>query len=215
MANIIDIEAVSRTAEGTGAAGRLRRSGIIPGVIYGKKRENALIQVDGRTFTRIIEHSASDNILVNLQMGGQAQLALVQEVQHDHLKGGILHVDFHAVNMDEEIHAEVPIELTGSAEGVKAGGQLDFLVHSITVHCLPKDLPEKVTADITSLQIGQAFHVRDFILPQGVSVRLDGEVVIAIVEESKVDDTPAPAAAAPAKGAAKAPAAKAATPAKK
>ncbi|MBL9113642.1 MAG: 50S ribosomal protein L25 [Verrucomicrobiaceae bacterium] len=210
MASIIDLQAQNRSVNGTGAVGRLRRSGSIPGVIYGRKRENANIQVDGKTFTRIIDHSASDNILVNLQIDGNAQLALVQEVQHDHLKGGILHVDFHAINMDEEIHADVPIELVGSAEGVKAGGQLDFLLHTITVYCLPKDLPEKITVDVTPLQMGEAFHVSQIVLPTGVKVRLDGDVVIAVVEEAKAEEAPAaaPAAAAtPAKGAAPAAAA--------
>jgi large subunit ribosomal protein L25 len=214
MANIIDLQAQKRSVQGTGAVGRLRRAGSIPGVVYGRKLENTDIQVDGKTFTRIIDHSASDNILVNLQIDGSAQLALVQELQHDHLKGGILHVDFHAINMDEEIHADVPLELVGSAEGVKAGGQLDFLLHTITVYCLPKDLPEKISVDVTSLKLNEAFHVNQLSLPAGVKVRLDGDVVIAIVEEAKAEETPAAAAAAaPAKGAA--PAAAAAAPAKK
>ena len=210
MANIIDLAAQNRTENGTGAVGRLRRAGSIPGVIYGRKRENTSIQVDGKTFTRIIEHSASDNILVNLQIGGSTQLALVQEVQHDHLKGGVLHVDFHAIAMDEEIHADVPVETVGIPVGVKAGGQLDLLVHSLTVNCLPKDLPEKLVVDVTHLNVGEAVHIRELSLPAGVSIRIDGDVVVAIVEESKAEETPAQAAAAaPAKGAkAAAPAAK-------
>ncbi len=205
MANIIELQAQARSESGTSAVGRLRRAGSIPGVLYGRKRENTNIQVDGKTFTRIIDHSASDNILVNLQLGGSEQLALVQEVQHDHLKGGILHVDFHAVAMDEDIHADVPVETAGTPEGAKFGGQLELMLHAIEVHCLPKDLPERITVDVSALKVGEAIHVRELNLPQGVKVRLDGDVVVAIVHEPKVDDSPAPAAAAaPAKGAAKA-----------
>ena len=197
MANIIELQTESRTVSGTGAVGRLRRAGSIPAVVYGSKRENLNIQIDGKTFTKIIAHSASDNILCNLDLGGTTQLALVQEVQHDHLKGGILHVDFHAISMDEEIHAEVPLEFVGAAVGVKAGGQLDLLVLHINVQCLPKDLPQKITVDVTPLQIGQSLHVREIKLPEGVTTRLDGGVVVALVEESKVvEETPAAAAAA-------------------
>lgn len=211
MANIIELQAQARSESGTAAVGRLRRAGSIPGVLYGRNRENSNIQVDGKTFTRIIDHSASDNILVNLQISGGEQLALVQEVQHDHLKGGILHVDFHAIAMDEDIHADVPLETVGTPEGAKFGGQLELMLHTIEVHCLPKDLPEKISIDVTSLKVGESIHVRELNLPEGVKVRLDGDVVVVIIHEPKVDDTPAPAAA-PAKGAAPA---KAAAPAAK
>ena len=222
MANIIDLTADTRTVKGSSSAGRLRRAGTIPAVLYGRKRENQELQIDSKTFTNIINHSASDNILVNLKLGGGEQLALVQEVQHDHLRGGVLHVDFHAIAMDEEIHAEVPVETKGEAIGIKAGGQLELLIHKLSVHCLPKDLPERLVIDVTALTVGQAIHVRELILPAGVRVKLDGDVVVVMVEESKVaPEEPAAAADPKAKPAAKAaaktaaPAAKAAAPAAK
>jgi large subunit ribosomal protein L25 len=217
MANIIDLTADTRTVKGSSSAGRLRRAGTIPAVLYGRKRENQELQIDSKTFTHIINHSASDNILVNLKLGAGEQLALVQEVQHDHLRGGVLHVDFHAIAMDEEIHAEVPVETKGEAIGIKAGGQLELLVHKLSVHCLPKDLPERLVIDVTGLGVGQAIHVRELVLPVGVRVKLDGDVVVVMVEESKVvAEEPAAAAdtKAPAKGATKA-AAKTAAPAAK
>ncbi len=210
MANIIDISATPRTAIGGGIK-RLRRAGMTPAVVYGKGVENKSLQIDTLTFTRILRGSASDNILVNLDVEGQKQLALVQEVQHDYLKGGILHVDFHAVKEDEEIHASVPVELLGEPAGAKFGGMLELLHHSIEVYCLPRDLPERIQADVSHLKVGEAIHVSELKLPQGVRVKLDGGVVIAIVEEPKVEEAPAPAAAAaPAAGAAPAAAAPAA-----
>lgn len=217
MANIIDVSANLRTATGTGAVNRLRKSGAIPAVVYGRGRDNVNVQVESRAFTKIINHSASDNILVNLQIGDGRQLALVQEVQHDHIKGGIIHVDFHAVNENEDIHAAVPVELVGEPAGQKFGGLLELLVHALEVHCLPKDLPEKISVDVTHLKVGDAVHVSEVKLPEGVSTRVEGSVIVAHVVEPKVEEAaPAPAADAKAPAGKAAPAADAkAAPAKK
>ena len=219
MAHIIDIPATKRSETGTGRVNRFRKSGNIPAVLYGKKVETSNLTVDSKTFTKIINNSASDNILVNLKLDAGEQLALVQEVQHDHIKGGILHVDFHAIAMDEEIHAAVPVETIGEAAGAKMGGQLEILLHKLEVRCLPKDLPQKIVIDVSHLNIEDAIHVRELNLPAGVSVKLDGDVVVVILEEPKeVEELPAAAAAAAdakAAAGAKAPAAgaKAAAPA--
>lgn len=197
--------------------GRLRKEGLIPAVLYGRKHESTTLKVDAKTFNRIVEHSASDNILVSLKIPGQPadQLALVQEVQHDHLKGGILHIDFHAIAMDEEIHAEVPIDLVGVPVGIKEGGVLEYIHHTLEVRCLPKDLPDRLPVEVSHLKLHESVHVRDIPMPEGVRTRMDGDVVIAMVAEPKVEAEPEPAAAAaaaPAAGAA-APAAGAAAPA--
>lgn len=215
MATIFDLNAQTRQRNGSAAVRRLRKEGLIPAVVYGRKVDASNIKVDGKAFSQLLGQSASDNVLVNLKIeGGKGdQLALVQQVQHDHLRGGILHVDFHAVDMNEEIHAQVPLELTGECEGVKLGGLLELHHHTLEVHCLPKDLPNKISVDISSLGIGSSVHVREIPLPQGVRVHLDGDVVVLAVSEPKVAEEPASAAAAPAAGAA-APAA-AAAPAKK
>ena len=198
MANIIELNAETRKSSGSASVRRMRKEGLVPAVIYGRKTENANIKVDTKTVTQLLKESASDNVLVNLQIdGAKTQLALIQKVQHDHLKGGILHIDFHAVDMNESIHAQVPIEIVGEAEGVKAGGQLDIMLHNIEVFCLPKDLPEKLVVDVTHVGQGQGVHVKDLQLPAGVSVHLDGDVLIlSITELRAAEATPA---AAPAK----------------
>ena len=228
MAKILDLDAKTRTAVGNGAVRRLRKAGSIPAVIYGKKHESTNVEVDAKTFSRLVAHSASDNILVNLKIAGEKgdALALVQEVQHDYLKGGVLHIDFHAVAADEDIHANVPIILTGVDAAEKKGGKLEFILHTLEVHCFPKDLPESLTVDVEPLEIGDSIHVSDLTLPEGVSTKIEGEVVIAILKEPTVVEEVAPAAAAapaagaPAAGAAPAkagaaPAKAAAAPAKK
>lgn len=199
MAKILDLQAKVRTAEGTSAVKRLRKAGSIPAVIYGKKHAAAKIEVNSKTFTSIIEHSASDNILVNLKVEGESSdsLALVQEVQHDYLRGGILHVDFHAVAADEDIHASIPVVLSGVEAAEKKGGKLEFVLHNLEVHCLPKDLPESLALDVSVLNVGDAIHIRELGLPAGVSTKLDGDVVVAILKEPTVkEEAPAPAAEA-------------------
>ena len=210
MAKILDLQAEHRTVAGTSAVKRLRKSGIVPAALYGRKAQPTNLQVHGKTFSKLLEGSASDNILVSLKIeGGSEQLALVQEVQHDYLRGGILHIDFHAVVSDEEIHANVPVVPLGESPGQKLGGLIEILHHEVEVHCLPRDLPESIEVDISELQLGQAIHIGDMKFPDRVTPRLAGDVVIIMCVEPKVEAEPTPAAAAAAPAAA-APAADAA-----
>ena len=104
---------------------------------------------------------------------GKNRLALVQEVQHSPVGGDVLHIDFHAVSMDEKIEAEVPLEPIGIANGVKNfGGLLEQNVRALAIECLPKDLPDKITVDVSALNIGDSIHVRDIALPEGVRTKI-------------------------------------------
>lgn len=214
MAKILDLNAEPRTVAGSRAVSRLRRAGTVPAALYGRKAAPTSLQVNAKTFSKLLEGSASDNILVSLKIAGASadQLALVQEVQHDYIKGGILHVDFHAVAHDEEIHASVPVVIVGEAPGQKHGGLVEAIHHEIEVRCLPKDLPEGIDVDVSGLQLGQGIHVGEIKFPEGVRCRLGADVVIVMCEEPKVEAEPEPAAAA-APAAGTAPAAGAAAPA--
>ena len=187
MSNTHSLSATTRKRSGSAALKQMRRGGLVPAVLYRAGLENVNLKVDGKEFTTLMHQSASDNILVNLNIEGEsgAKMALIQAVQHDPLTSAILHADFHAVKQDEEIHASVPLELTGTSAGVKAGGVLQHQVHSLTVHCLPKDLPEALEHDITDVEIGGTVHISDLKLPEGVKAGLDGDVVVAIISEPK------------------------------
>lgn len=200
MATILDIVTQPRTSEGTAAVNRLRKAGSIPAVVYGRKTAPQNVQVDSKTFSKLLESSESDNILVSLKIGSGEQLALVQEVQHDHLRGGILHVDFHAIAMDEEIHAQVPLHMTGESPGAKAGGLIDMLHHTLEVRCLPKDLPDAIEVDVSELHTGKGIHVGEVKLPEGVRAKLGDDVVLIMCEEPKVVEEAPAAEAKPAKG---------------
>ncbi len=188
MADQVNLQAEKRESLGSAAVGRLRREGLIPGVVYGARQDNYAVQVNAKAFDDLLRNSASEQILVNLQIEGAKEankLALIQAVQHDSLSGDVLHVDFNAVNEDQEIHARVPIELTGEAIGIKHGGILDTLLHDLEVHCLPKHLPEVLRFDVGDLDIGDSLSIGAAPFPEGVQATLDDSVLIAIVNETR------------------------------
>jgi large subunit ribosomal protein L25 len=200
MSKHITLAAQKRTTSGTAAARRSRRSGVIPGVVYGAAQDEYPVQVDAKKFGELLRSSASENFLVDLQIEGAkeaSKLALIQDVQHHPLNGQILHIDFNAVNENTEIHANVPLELTGVAPGVKAGGIVDQQHYELEVHCLPANLPETVTIDIGELEMGASLHVGDIQFPEGVSPTLDGDVIVVLVAEPRISaaDTAADEAA--------------------
>ena len=193
------LAAQKRTTSGTSAARRSRRNGIIPGVVYGADQDEYPVQVDSKTFGELLRRSSSENFLVDLQIEGAkeaSKLALIQDVQHHPLNGQILHIDFNAVNENQEIHANVPLEIVGDAPGVKAGGVLEQQHYELEVHCLPKHLPEGLSVDISELEMGGVRHVSDVAYPEGVSPTLEGDVIVVLVSEPRVAAVEADAAPA-------------------
>lgn len=188
MAEQATIPAKKRDVDGSAASKKLRREGIVPAVVYGSKQRAYMIQVQENVFAEIFRKQSSENFLVNLEIEGaneKSKLAFVQDVQRNPLTGGFVHVDFRAVQDDETIAANVPIHLEGECEGVKAGGLLEQLLHSLEIECRPADLPEDITADITDLGVGAALKVKELVFPEGVSTKMDGEVLVALVAKSR------------------------------
>jgi large subunit ribosomal protein L25 len=181
----------------------LKSRGIVPAVIYGGKEKSQPLQVSARDLSAILSHASGENILVELEIAGQnaAKMALLQEVQHTPVGGDILHVDFHAISMNEKITADVPLEPVGIAVGVKTGGGLlEQNIRSLTIECFPKDLPDKITVDVSALNIGDAIHVRDIRIPQGVVAKVPPDLtafsVMAPTAEEELATPEAEAAAA-------------------
>jgi large subunit ribosomal protein L25 len=173
----------------------------VPGVIYGKKQEALSIQLSQREISNVLASATSEHLVVELEIADGAQtsskLAIIQEVQHHPLRGNVLHVDFHAVSADETIHAAVPIETVGTANGVKNyGGILETSVHELEVECLPKDLPEVIRIDVSHLGLNEAVHIRDLQLPPGVTARGDSGLTVVRVAPPTVAETESPAGAA-------------------
>src|SRR5437763_9360008 len=118
-------------------------------------------------------------------------MEMIQEIQHSPVGGDVLHVEFHAVSMDEKIEADVPLEATGIANGVKNfGGLLEQSLRSLSIECLPRDLPDRITVDISALNIGDAIHVRDIPLPGGVVAKVQPELTAFSVVAPAVEEAP-------------------------
>jgi large subunit ribosomal protein L25 len=172
----------------------------VPAVIYGGKNQPEPLQVSRRDIDTLLSHAAGENILVELEIEGEAnnRLALVQEVQHSPVGGDILHIDFHAVSMDETIEADVPLEPTGTANGVKNfGGLLEQSLRSLSIECKPRDLPDVIRVDVTDLNVGDSIHVRDIPLPEGVSTRVAPDLTAFSVMAPTVATEDATAGVAP------------------
>ena len=201
MAKQVKLTAERRTATGRSAVRKLKAAGSIPAVIYGAKDKPETLQVSKREINAMLSHAAGENILVELEIGGKNRLALVQEVQHAPIGGGILHIDFHAVSVDEVIQADVPVEPVGVANGVKnMGGLLEQNLRSLAIECLPRDLPDVIKVDVSALNIGDAIHVREIQLPAGVTTRIQPDLTAFSVLAPTVEEEPVAAVADAATG---------------
>jgi large subunit ribosomal protein L25 len=202
MAKQVKLKAEPRDATGRSAARKLKARGIVPAVIYGGKHKSQALQVLERDINAMLSHASGENILVELEIAGENRTALLQEVQHSPVRGDVVHVDFHAISMDEKIEASVPLEAFGVATGVKNfGGLLEQNVRALAIECLPRDLPDRVTVDVSALNIGDAIHVRDIKLPDGVVAKVPADltvfsVVAPLAEEVAVTPEAEAAAAA-------------------
>lgn len=197
----VSLNAFPRTASGRGGVKKLRESGRIPAVIYGRQLpQPQSLEVVAKDLELLFHHSVSENLLVDLSVKDDARpkrLALVQEIQHHPLNGGFLHVDFHEVSEDEKVTILVPVETTGEAVGVKVdGGVLEHVLFKIKVRALPKDLPEAILLDVTELKIGQAIHVGDIKPPPGVEVLGDKHISVVAVAAPITEEQEAAAAEA-------------------
>lgn len=170
----VALNAFQRSATRRAAAKKLRSNGRIPAVIYGRETKPQPLELIAKDIEDLIHHSVSENVLVDLAVKDDQKpkrLALVQEVQHHPLNGDVLHVDFHEVNENEKVTLSVPVETTGEAAGVKnGGGVLEHVLFKLKVRALPKDLPEQIVIDVTSLELGKVIHIGEIKAPEGVEI---------------------------------------------
>jgi large subunit ribosomal protein L25 len=194
MSKQVKVTARPRAESGRNAVKKLRARGGIPANVYGAKHAPANLEVSKREIGVLLSHAVGENILVDLEINADGKtsnrLALIQEVQRHPFRDEVLHVDFHAVSMTEEIETEVVIEPIGEPVGVKAGGLLQHNLRSLEIKCLPQDLPELLEVDVSALNINDSLHVRDIKLPKGVTAIPDGELTVFLVSEPTVVEEP-------------------------
>ncbi len=201
MAKQLKLSAQTRSVVGRTAVKKIKAQGLVPATIYGGHDEPVNLSLNKREISNLLLRATSEHVLVDLEIADGAEkssrLALIQEVQHHPIRRDVLHVDFHAVRADEKLHAEIPVEPFGEPAGVKNyGGILEIALHSLSIECLPKDLPELIRIDVSGLGVGEAIHVKDIALPEGVVAHADGDLTVVRVAAPKVEIEPAPGAAA-------------------
>jgi large subunit ribosomal protein L25 len=200
-----------RAETGKGVARKLRVAGRIPGVLYGRGREARPLTVDPRALERVLHESgAGMNTLVELRVGGDAMTVLVKEIQRDPVRGSYLHADFFALDLTQKVDVQVPIHFVGKAHGVEMGGVVDHPLRELELECLPRAIPEFIEVDVSHLDIGDSIHVRELTLPEGVELKTDPELAVAIcnapraeeeLEAAPEEEAAAAAEVAPAEGA--------------
>jgi large subunit ribosomal protein L25 len=198
---------------GKSGARRLRTAGKIPAICYGAGADPLTLAVEPAKLLKALDPVKKTNTVIELTVvgapGGDQQLTvMVRDYQKDALRGELTHADFVRVQLDKDVHAVVPVVLTGKAEGVKNGGIMHQVIHRLEIACKPHLIPAKVEVDVTNLNMGEAIHVSDLKLGEGVRALVDGGTSVCSVTAPRAEKVEA--AAAPAEGAAAAPAAGAA-----
>ncbi|MDH3346078.1 MAG: 50S ribosomal protein L25 [Kiritimatiellaceae bacterium] len=152
----------SRELKGSANARRMRRAGLIPGVIYSAGGEAREISLPQHEFQQMLRHHAGDQMMVEIAVDGKDGSVLLKDVQYDALSGDVIHVDFMEVSMTEKLKVQIALELIGEPEGVKTqGGVLDHTLYSVEVECLPGDILEKIEVDVSNLAVGDVLTVKD------------------------------------------------------
>jgi len=163
----IELAAQTRNQTGKGAARSLRREDKVPAVVYGPKAEPLPISVANNRLEKLLREMGEESKLLRLDIEDgedrHVRQVLIREVQVHPVRRQFLHVDFYEVPLDHPIVVEVPVELLGEPVGVKEGGLLNLIRRTLSVRCLPGDIPEKVSVDISALEIGSAVHVADLV----------------------------------------------------
>jgi large subunit ribosomal protein L25 len=193
MAEQFTIAAEKREALGTRVSRRLRKSGKIPAVLARKGEAPLHLLVDAKEFGQLVKKHAR---IINLTHPAGKDKVFIKEVQYDHLDEHAIHVDFTRIAMDQLLTIEVPLILKGKPTGVsEEGGVLDQYIKMLKVQCLPDAIPDHIEADVTSLKKDVKFTIKDLVLPPGIKAAHDEGLLLAIVQEHKVEEI-VPAAAA-------------------
>ncbi len=177
-----------REKTGKGICRKLRTAGRIPGIVYGKGFNSTSVSIDQRDLVKTVESAGGQNSLITLSGADNLNgaVVIVAKMLLDPIKGTPRHVDLHKVNMDEKVRVEVKIKLIGTAKGVKDGGLLEFVKHTVEIECLPALIPAHIDVDVTALTIGHSIHLSEVQLPVNVKLIDDPKSsIVSIIGKGK------------------------------
>jgi len=195
----IKLDAQIRNQIGSRGVKSIRKEDYVPAIVYGgKQRGPTAIKVDRRAYEKVMRVHQGQSIVFHLNvLEGDKKLcdysAIVKEEQREPVSDELLHIDFHRISLTQEIEVKVPVTTKGEAHGVKIdGGSLDHALWELDIVCLPKNIPEKIEIDISELNIGDAVHLKDIVLPEGVTTKHDPEaILVSVVPPMKEVEAPA------------------------
>jgi len=185
-----------RIRMGKSGAREIRKEGNIPAVLYGKGTEAISLVINPVELKQALSTEAGENTLLEIRVkDGDTdipKLSLLREVQYDYLTDKPIHLDFQTLDMKEKITAAVPVQIEGIAKGVKEGGILEEILREISVECLPSNIPNSFSVDVTELEIGHSIHVNILEIEEGITILHDNEDTIVTVLAPKVEEVEAP-----------------------
>ncbi len=186
MAETVVLKTEKREGRGGHRAEKIRRAGLIPGVLYGHKEATISFTVTRDALAAVLKAGAR---VVDVE-GVAKEKAQIVELQYDHLGKDVLHIDLKRVSADERIRIKIRVELKGIAPGVSGGGILDQPLHDLHVECPAISIPDSIRVNIGELQLGQAIHVKDLTLPAGVTATDDPDLIVVHVTTPAAEPEP-------------------------
>lgn len=188
----IKLDVQVRDRVGTRKIKRIRRENFVPAVIYGEQAKPTNVKVDRSIYERIMRQHHGQSVIFRLNvMEGDKKLkdysVIVKEEQHDPVSEALVHIDFNWISLTKEIEVKVPIETRGEPIGVKRdGGSLEHILWELPVICLPTKIPQKIVVEVAHLEIGDAIHIKDITLSEGVRTKQDpGSILVSVIPPMK------------------------------
>jgi large subunit ribosomal protein L25 len=192
MSEFLKLQVEGRTKTGKGPTHRLRESGMVPGVYYDSKGNNAPIKVDFVVLNKMVNAVGYSKVFeLEIVTNGKAETmpCLIKAIDHHPLKPLYNHVDFFGVDLDQKVVVSIPVRVTGKAVGVTRGGKLGIFRETVEVECLPKDIPDNLTLDVTDLRLGQSILIADVDFGEGVSAVFDDNfAIVGVISPRSVTD---------------------------
>ena len=186
---IMNLKATPRERVGNGPARELRREGKVPAILYGPKADPVKLSIEKLDLDPIFKSGAVAQKLLKLEVegGGKGCNVMIKEVQRHPVSQKLLHLDLYEVSMDQKIKVMVPVTTTGICKGIEMGGMLQIIRRELEVLCLPDQIPENISIDITDLDIGDSFHVEEFQLDENIEVPADVNFTILTILSTKAE----------------------------
>ncbi len=179
------LQVKTRRARGSREAGRLRRGGELPGIVYGHGQEPQPVAMSADDLEQVLEQHTR---MVELDIEGQTGSALIKEVQYDHLGLRPVHVDFMRVDLNERVEVSVSLEYKGTPAGTLEGGIFEEVLVRLEVETLAGSIPDSIRVNVADLKVGQSLHVRDLVLPPGVKAVTPPEAIVCTVRAKVAEE---------------------------